>query len=161
MTSTMTTCTNWLNHVTLIGPSYPEMLKIVVRLETDQADWLDLRGKTSAWITTLIDTMAPFMTDDELTQMIERLIGGLYIEAMRAGDAYRRSTRTLFGQPSKSEAEHQAALAALIAGGFRVAFEAAHKTGTMCLRPVTEDRAAPIAVRPVSKAVDEPAMQSG
>lgn len=161
MTSTMTACTNWLNHVTLICPSYPETLKIVVRLETDQADWLDLRGKTTAWITAMIDTMAPFMTDDELEQMIEWLIGGIYIEAMRAGDAYRRSTRTLFGQPSKSEAEHQAALAALIAGGFRVAFEAAHKTGTMYLRPISSDRSTPIAERPVSEPADAPAMQNG
>ena len=161
MTSTMTTCTNWLNHVTLNCPSYPEMLRIVVRLDTDQADWQDLEGKTAAWITAMIQTMAPFMTEDDLEGMIKRLVGILYVEAMRAGNAYHRSTRSLFDQPAKSEAEHQSSMAALIAGGFRIAFEAAHKTGTMCLRPVTEDSAAPIAARPVSEAADEPAMQSG
>ncbi|MGC9271719.1 hypothetical protein [Acidiphilium sp.] len=161
MTSTMTTCTSWRNHVTLMCPSYPEMLKIVVRLDTDQADWKDLEGKTAAWMTAMIQTMAPFMIEDELEGMIERLVGCLYIEAMRAGDAYHRSTRSLFGQPAKSEAEHQSSLAALIAGSFRVAFEAAHKTGTMCLRPMSETTVNPIHARPVTEAADAPTMQSG
>ncbi|MDD2878359.1 MAG: hypothetical protein PHT60_13895 [Acidiphilium sp.] len=161
MTTAMKTCTNWRNHVTLTCPALTEMLTIVNRIETDDADWLDLEAKTVAWMSAMIDAMAPFMTENELDRMIERLIGMLYVEAMRAGDAYHRSTKSLFGQPAKSEAEHQAFLAALIAGGFRVAFEAAHRTSTGWLRLTENDSPAPIAASVVSETVDAPAMQTG
>lgn len=123
MSINATTCANWREHVILSCPSIEEMKTIAQTLGTADAKWTELKTMSGGWMDAMIGSLAEFMDTDELDAFIVRINRFFYLEAMKAGQAFRQSTGALLDRPPESGEKWDAVNTAMVAGAFRTAFE--------------------------------------